>query len=249
MNKVIAATTGVVVVALALAACSATPTAPRAPKAAQVETGQTNARVYSASDLASILDAVDSSLSLGGSIASDGNGATSSLDAIDVLMRQPGTTFAPTSCAAFATSDGRSLLALGATDVVSAELTSSQLNLIAIAAPGAKLPAAFTSGFESTATSALATCKHVVATITASGAASTISITTAAIPASVGANATIGFTEAAAASGDGTGTSRSSWTTIEAIDGNLELFVQGVSEQDVPSLEKALSAAVDAANK
>jgi hypothetical protein len=61
------------------------------------------------------------------------------------------------------------------------------------------------------------------------------------------ANQAIGFTENY--SSVGSTTASSTRTTIEAIDGNLVIFVSGALTQDVPTLEKAVDGVVAAAAK
>jgi hypothetical protein len=247
VKKAIAVSSCVAIVAVALTGCSTTPGRQHVHTTAPVTTGQTNDRVYGTADLAALLGSVNTSLGLGGHVSSKNGASTDTLNAIDVLLRLPGASITPAACTQFETSDGRNLLAFPGPDAVSAELTSSQLNLIAISPSRTRLPAGFASAFKPAAESTLETCETVHSKNVASAGNQSITITTHAVHTNVGTPASVGFTESAVVLGSGATTS--SWTTIEAIDGNLELFVTGVSDEDPGSLEQALATAISAAQQ
>ena len=234
------AVAGVAALLTSLTACTALPNASSTPATSATAPAQSNDRTYTKADLGSILTSVNTQLKLGGTVETQDGQQNPDLDSLRAAIGSSAT-FTPASCASLIKSD----VQLGSLGVVAGTLTSSQLNLIASTVAGTALPPALMSGFASTQTAILSTCKHM--TITASVEGRNVSVAVDVTPLSVKTDASqsVGFTEKFAITGGG-GASTSTRTVVEAVDGNLLLLASGVSVQDGPGLAKAINAAVAA---
>ena len=248
MKTRIAAALGAAAVALSLAACStgaASPTPAATPGNHATSAAPVNNRTYVKADLATILNSANTKLALGGVVETRVGTDTEAVDALEAMLNDGAVIFSPAACGRLIRSDAQIVAGLGDANAISGALSGPQLNVIVTAVSGAALPSSLTNHFATTQNAFVKSCEHL--SISQSGADQTNSVAVTFTPVAVAttANQAVGFTESYTAVGSSSSTS--SRTTIEAIDGNLVIFVSGAIAQDVPTLEKAVDAVVAAA--
>jgi hypothetical protein len=121
------------------------------------------------------------------------------------------------------------------------------LSVIVTALSGAALPSSLTSHFTARQNAFVRSCNHLSVSQSGADTTNSVAVTFEPVAVTTTANQAIGFTENY--SSVGSTTASSTRTTIEAIDGNLVIFVSGALTQDVPTLEKAVDGVVAAAAK
>jgi hypothetical protein len=239
------AATGVLLIVLSVAACSSGPTG--TPSAAPTSAAPVNTRAYGAGDLTTILSSVNTKLNLRGTVERQDGPQTQPIDALGALLNGNNLTVTPAHCVDLLQSDGQVLGDLGDEGVVASILSSSKLTIILTAVAGAPIPSSKVSNFTASQRALLTSCKHVGITETVDGQPTSIAVDYKPLAVNTAANQSVGFEESFAATAGG-GSSTSSSITLEAIDGNLVIFVSGVTAQDEASLEKAVNAVVATAN-
>ncbi|HMH59365.1 MAG TPA: hypothetical protein VK537_09305 [Galbitalea sp.] len=248
MKTFLMAASGAVLVALSVAACSTGTNAAPSPTPIPTVAVQPNDRAYTKNDLSSILNSVNTRLGLGGTVATQDGPQTAAVDALSAFLGGNAATIKPASCVDLLKSDSQLVAKLGSEGVVAGTLSSSQLNVIATAVSGATLPDSLTSNFTASQRSILSSCKHLTIAQTVDGQESAVSVDFTPLTVTTNASQSVGFRESFVITSGGAGSS-SSRTTVEAIDGNLLIFVSGVLAQDETTLEKAVNAVVAAAKK
>jgi hypothetical protein len=248
MKKHIAAAIGATVLAASLAACSSgisasTPTG--SPSARARASAPVNNRTYVKADLATILNAANNKLALGGEVETRVGTDTEAVDALEALLDDGTVIFSPAACGRLIRSDAQLVAGLRDSDAISGALSSPQLNVIVTARSGATLPQSLTSHFTTRQNAFVRSCSHLSVSQSGADTTNSVAVTFEPLAVTTTASQAVGFTESYTAVGSGSGTSTR--TTIEAISGNLVIFVSGVSSQDAPTLEKAVNAVVAAA--
>jgi hypothetical protein len=236
-----------VLVLACVAACSASPGVPAtsSPTTPAAASAPVNNRTYTKTDLQTILDTVNTKLKLDGATAITDGPKTESVNEIAAGIGD-GSTTSPASCAKLGYSNVNLTGLLGTTGVIVGTTSGPHLNLIVATTSGTALPASLTSSFTKGASALLATCKHVTVTWQFEGKPASATIDFTPLPVTTDAARSLGFDEKAViSSGGGASTTDSTW--VEAIDGNLLIFVTSVTDQDKAGLEKAVNATVSAA--
>jgi hypothetical protein len=249
MKKHLATAIGAVLIVASLAACSSgstvSPSTTATASSGSSAAAQRNNRTYTKADLARILGLVNSRLKLGGSVEVKDGADTEAVDALDSFLASGQVTVTPASCLKLITSDEQLVSDLGSRPVIAGILSSSRLNLIATTVPAGGLPSSLSSNFASRQSAILSSCKHLTIVATDGGKTASVAVDFTPLAVRTSASQSIGFRESFAITGVGGGSS--SRVTVEAVDGNLLLFVSGVSVQDEVDLEKAVNAVISAA--
>ena len=239
---------GASVLLASVAACTAQPNVSRlsSPTPSAPAQAPANTRTYSKADIASILGAVNTQLQLGGTVETTDGPQLDPIDALGAFLNGDSLTVTPAHCVDLLQSDGSVLGQLGSEGVVASILDSSKLTIIATAVAGAPIPASRISSYTASQRALLISCKHLSIAETVDGQPNSIAVDYKPLAVRTSASQSVGFRESFTITGGGGGSSSTS-TTLEAIDGNLLIFVSGVSVQDQPGLEKAVNAVVAAA--
>jgi len=248
MRKRIAAGLAVAVIAFSLAACStasvdSTPTA--TPGGHATASGPENNRTYTKDDLETILNSANTTLALGGVVETRVGTDTEAVDELEALLNNGKVIFSPAKCGRLIRSDAQLVAGLRNSNAVSGVLSGPQLNVIVTAVSGSALPSSLTDHFTTTQNAFIKSCATLSVSQSGADQTNSVAVTFTPVGVTTTANQAVGFTESYTAVGSGSGTSTR--TTIEAIDGNLVIFVSGALAQDVPTLEKAVNAVVAAA--
>ncbi|HEY5229938.1 MAG TPA: hypothetical protein VIJ11_03465 [Galbitalea sp.] len=247
MKKYLVAVAGVALIGMSLAACSTGPTETPSAALTNAAVAPVNNRSYTANDIANILKSVNTRLNLGGSVETQHGPQLQAIDALGAYLNG-GNDLAvtPAHCVNMLQSDPDVASQLGNEFVVASILASSRLTIIANAVHGAPVAASRISSWAVSQRSLFSSCKHLNITETVNGQPTWITVDYKALTVNTTANQAVAFNESYVITGGG-GATISSTSTIEAIDGNLVIVVNGVSVQDAPSLEKAVNAVVAAA--
>jgi hypothetical protein len=251
VKKYLVAAVAVALIGMSLAACSTGPTGTPSAALTNAAVAPVNNRSYTANDIASILRSVNTSLNLGGTVETPNVPQLQPIDALGSYLNGGSPTVTPAHCNEMLQSDGQVLGLLNKEGVVSEDvlasiLSSSQLNIIATAVHGAPIPASRVASFAANQRALVNSCKHLTIVETVNGQPTSISVDYKLLSVNTTANQTVGFAENWAITGGGAGSTSSS-TTLEAVDGNLLIFVSSVNAQDAGGLENAVNAVVAAA--
>ena len=246
MKTLLIAATGAVLVGMSLAACSSGPTGTPSAALTNAEGAPTNNRSYTANDIAGILKSVNTRLNLRGTVETQHGPQLQPIDALTAYLNEDKLTVVPAHCVGMLQTDTQAVGPLGTELVVASVLSSPKLTIVATAVHGAPISVARIASWVSTQQTVLNSCKQTTIAATVDGEPASITVNYKPLAVNTTANAAIGFEESYAMVAGG-GSSTSSGTTLEAIDGNLVIFVSSVTTPDTASLEKAVNAVVAAA--